>query len=290
MNVPVVSVVIPVYNGERYIADTLRSVQQQSLKEIEVWVVNDGSTDDTAGIVDEIMKTDSRIRLINKMNTGVSDTRNRGIDASKGTYIAFLDADDIWEKTNLEEKVNAMIGEGKQWAYSNLSFIDDAGKSIDREEKILAEDFYRNLLKWEMVVPGPCSNVIASRELMGEHIRFDVNIPCPSDRDICIQLARKAAPAFVNKKLWRYRVHGQSMTAVNKQVAKEMALMYDKYKSENYFPDRKTRKIALSRVYLIIAGICFRFTKERRRGLSYLFRSFREYPSYFFKNMYRKLK
>jgi len=288
MSSPVVSVIIPVYNGEKYIEETIHAVQRQTLKDIDIWVVNDGSKDSTVAKVLELQRSDSRIHLVDKPNTGVSDSRNKGIEASKGVFIAFLDADDIWEETNLEDKVNAMKKEGKQWAYSNLSFIDGEGNFIDKEEKIVAEDFYRNLLKWEIVVPGPCSNVIASRELMDTGIRFDPDIPCPSDRDICIKLARKAEPVFVNKKLWRYRIHSQSMTAVNKRVANEMAIMYDKYKRGNYFPDKKTRKIALSKVYLIIAGICIRFTKQRGKGLLYMFKSFKEYPSYFFKSMYRK--
>lgn len=289
MNTPVVSVIIPVYNGESFLKETIAAVQGQTLRDIEIWVVNDGSTDSSAGIVEELRRSDSRIHLLNKENTGVSDTRNKGIARSTGVYIALLDADDIWEPDNLEEKVKAMEKSGKHWAYSDLSFIDGQGNRIEREEPILAEDFYRNLLKWEMVVPGPCSNVIASRALMGDDVRFDVDIPCPSDRDICIQLARKADPVFVNKKLWRYRVHHQSMTANNKRVATEMAMMYEKYKRENFFPDRKTRRIALSKVYLIIAGICNRFTKERGKGFRFLVKSFLADPFYFIRTMFGKL-
>lgn len=289
MSTPVVSVIIPVYNGEGYLRETIEAVQRQTLRDIEIWVVNDGSTDSTAGIVEELSRSDNRIHLLNKENTGVSDTRNRGIARAAGTYIALLDADDIWEPDNLEQKVKAMETGGKQWAYSDLSFIDGKGNRIEKEERILAEDFYRNLLKWEVVVPGPCSNVIASRALMGDDVRFDVHIPCPSDRDICIQLARKAEPAFVNKKLWRYRIHNQSMTANNKRVAAEMAIMYEKYKRENFFPDRKTRRIALSKVYLIIAGICIRFTKERGKGIRFMAKSFLADPLYFVRSMFGKL-
>jgi glycosyltransferase involved in cell wall biosynthesis len=290
VDLPIVSVVIPVYNGEKYIEETIQSVLNQSLKDIEIWVINDASTDKSAQIVDKLEKMDNRIHLINKENSGVSDTRNRGIELSKGSFIAFLDQDDVWEETNLEEKVNAMLQEDKHWAFSDVSFIDENGKRINKEEKLITKDFYKNLLKWENVVPAPSGNVIASREFMGSEIRYDVKIPCPADRDICIQLARKGDPVFVNKKLWRYRIHNESMTAVNKKVATEMAIMYDKYKKENYFPDKQTKRIALSTVYLIIAGICIRFTKERLKGILFMIKSFKESPSNFIYKMYLKIK
>src|SRR5690242_296893 len=114
---PVVSVIIPVYNGEKYIEATIRSVMNQSLKDIDIYVVNDASKDKSAEIVEQLAKTDSRIHLINKKNSGVADSRNRGFESSKGTFVAFLDQDDIWNENNLEEKVNAIVRENKQWAF-----------------------------------------------------------------------------------------------------------------------------------------------------------------------------
>jgi glycosyltransferase involved in cell wall biosynthesis len=287
---PVVSVVIPVYNGEKYIEETIRSVLNQSLKNIEILVVNDASKDRSAEIVEQLQKTDSRLQLINKKNSGVSDTRNRGIELSTGTYIAFLDQDDVWNETNLEEKVNAMLREDKKWVFSDVSYIDGNGKHINKEEKLITGNFYINLLKWENVIPAPSGNVVASRELIGSDIRYDVKIPCPADRDICVQLARKADPAFVNKKLWKYRIHSESMSAVDKKVANEMAIMYEKYKREGFFPDKETKKIALSRVYLMIAGTYLKFTKQPFKGIRFIFKSFMASPSVFFRNMLKKIR
>ena len=286
---PIVSVVIPVYNGEKYIEETVRSVMNQSLKDIDIYVVNDASKDRSAEIVEKLAKIDNRIHLINKKNSGVSDSRNKGFESSTGTFVAFLDQDDIWGETNLEEKVNAIVKGNKKWAYSDVSYIDENGKQIIKEEKLVSENFYINLLKWENVVPAPSGNVVASREFMGSDIRYDVKIPCPSDRDLCVQLARKGDPVFVNKKLWNYRIHSQGMSVVDKKVAGEMAIMYDKYKREAYFPDKETKKIALSKVYFMIAGMCFKFSKQRRKGFSFLFKSFMAYPALFFKNVMKRL-
>ena len=94
-----ISVVIPLYNKEQQIAKTLQTVLDQTYQNFEIVIVNDGSTDSS---VEEVLRiNDSRIRLINQKNGGVSAARNRGIEEAKGEYIAFLDADDIWAKDHL---------------------------------------------------------------------------------------------------------------------------------------------------------------------------------------------
>jgi len=101
-----ISVVIPLYNKEKQIAKTLRSVLGQTFQDFEIVVVNDGSTDGSENVVRAI--DDPRIRLINQENAGVSAARNRGIKEAKGEYIAFLDADDEWDSDYLE-MINYML-------------------------------------------------------------------------------------------------------------------------------------------------------------------------------------
>ena len=94
MNRPLISIIIPVYNAECYIRRCIESVLSQTYKEIQVILINDGSTDNTLSILEEYSISDSRIQLINKDNSGVSKTRNIGIDISDGEYIGFVDAAD----------------------------------------------------------------------------------------------------------------------------------------------------------------------------------------------------
>ena len=108
MNRPLISIIIPVYNAESYIRRCLESVLSQTYKEIQVILVNDGSTDDTLSILEEYSRSDSRIQLINKDNSGVSKTRNIGIDISDGEYIGFVDADDYLEPEMYEKLYNAI--------------------------------------------------------------------------------------------------------------------------------------------------------------------------------------
>jgi glycosyltransferase involved in cell wall biosynthesis len=102
MNNPKISVVIPAYNNEAYLEAAVRSVMSQTMNEIEIILVNDGSTDRTGDIIQSLASEDDRIKVISQQNKGVSVARNSGIAASIAPYIAFLDSDDILEKDALE--------------------------------------------------------------------------------------------------------------------------------------------------------------------------------------------
>ena len=101
-----VSVIIPVYNAESYIRQCLDAVVGQTLKEIEIICVNDGSTDGSAQILEEYAKKDERIRVITQKNGGAGAARNAGMKAATGEYYSFLDADDFFEPTMLEDAYN----------------------------------------------------------------------------------------------------------------------------------------------------------------------------------------
>lgn len=102
--VPRISVVIPVYNGARYLRETLASVEAQSESSWEVLLVDDGSTDSTVAIAEDWVKGESRGRCLLREHRGIGATRNAGVQASRGTYVAFLDADDLWEPSKLERQ------------------------------------------------------------------------------------------------------------------------------------------------------------------------------------------
>lgn len=103
-----VSIIIPVYNGEKHIEDCIKKILKQTYNNIEIIVINDGSTDNTKSIIEQYSITDSRIQVINKKNTGVSDSRNIGIDKAKGDYILFLDSDDELENNTIQCLINSI--------------------------------------------------------------------------------------------------------------------------------------------------------------------------------------
>ncbi len=106
---PLVSVIIPVFNGERYVADAVASVLAQRHHALEVIVVDDGSTDASAEVVQRV--ADTRCRLVQQPSNGAASARNRGVAESTGTLLAFLDADDVWTPDKLERQVRALAAE-----------------------------------------------------------------------------------------------------------------------------------------------------------------------------------
>lgn len=129
-DVPVVSVVIPAYNAAAVVGETVRSALAQTLRETEVVVVDDGSTDDTAAVVGQIAAGDARVRLIRQDNAGVAVARNAGIVATRGRYVAPLDADDVWYPKKLEAQVACMErgGERMGMVYSWMAMIDESSR------------------------------------------------------------------------------------------------------------------------------------------------------------------
>ena len=108
MNEQLIDVIIAVYNGEKFIKEAITSVQQQSWENLSLIIVNDGSTDDTAALVLNMQKEDTRIVLLQQEHLGVSSALNKGIEGSTADYIAFLDADDLWHKDKLQKQMRFM--------------------------------------------------------------------------------------------------------------------------------------------------------------------------------------
>ena len=112
MSIPLVSVIVPAYNAASTVQQTLRSVLAQTCAHIEVIVVDDGSTDDTAMAVAEIAAQDARVRLERRPQCGVAGARNHAIRCASGEFIAPMDADDLWHPTKLERQLQQFEGDG----------------------------------------------------------------------------------------------------------------------------------------------------------------------------------
>ena len=146
---PKLSVVIPVYNGKVYLYDCLGSIKNQTLKDIEIICVNDGSTDNSLKILEEIKGKDPRIKIIDKKNGGEASARQRGLEESKGTYVTFVDQDDkIACPEAYETAYNEMIAEEADiivWGWKN--FTDGNNKIIRNDccfnEKTVFTDWYK---------------------------------------------------------------------------------------------------------------------------------------------------
>ena len=143
------SVIIPVYNGAKFIDNAIKSVFSQTNSDWELIVVNDGSKDNTEDVLKKYADND-KIRIINQENGGVSVARNTGYEVSKGEYIAFLDADDVWHNNHLEVMAEliqqyptaGLYGTFTRTELVNGEIIEKAEYFGDREDAVFLEDFF----------------------------------------------------------------------------------------------------------------------------------------------------
>lgn len=142
-----VSVITPSYNSEKYIAETIRSVQGQTYQDWEMIIVDDHSDDDTCKIIEEICKDEPRIKLLRQdKNLGAGAARTRSMQASKGRFIAYLDADDIWLPEKLEKQVAFMLEKNIGFSCVSYEVIDDHGNRLNKEVHMLKKVDYIGFL------------------------------------------------------------------------------------------------------------------------------------------------
>ena len=191
---PKVSVIIPVYNVEKYLGECLDSVLRQTLKDIEIICVNDGSTDGSAVILAEYAQKDPRIRIITQPNAGLSAARNAGMDAASGKYIYFLDSDD-WIVDDAMEKCYAISEHDDldQLVFGCETLVaKDVCRVIDREMARLKETYYR-------IDETLCGKVFAGVELLSVLLskrRYFASVPL---RFMRLDAIRAAALRFPDK-------------------------------------------------------------------------------------------
>ena len=167
-----VSVIIPVYNAEKYIAATLQSVLDQTYQNFELLIIDDGSPDRSIDICRQF--TDPRIKIISQENRGVAAARNHGIRVAQGEYIAFLDADDIWLPTKIEKHVHHLESPSVGISYSYSTLIDANDKPLGLYQLPQTHDITPvNFLLRDPIGSG--SNLIAKRAVLAA-IKFPVEI------------------------------------------------------------------------------------------------------------------
>ncbi len=199
-----ISIVIPLYNKELTIASTLEAILKQSFKEFEIIIVNDGSTDESLRIVQGV--EDTRLRLINQKNQGVSAARNRGVMEARYDWIAFLDADDLWKDDYLREMVLAMEEyPGKNIFSNGYSIVYKTQESrytnvtLPNDGEIGVVDYIDAI----SVGQGPMnsSNSLIRKSLLIDSGMFKIGHKRYEDHDVWLRLYEEDGVVFINKKL-----------------------------------------------------------------------------------------
>lgn len=152
---PLVSIIVPVYNGEKTIERCLRSIQNQSYSNIEIIVINDGSTDHTQKVIDKYAASDPRFHVIRKPNSGVSDSRNMGIQAASGAFFQFVDGDDWIVKQATEEFVKTALTFGCEMVVSDYYRVN--GRRISTKGHINAGPVITKMKYAEFMMEAPAN-------------------------------------------------------------------------------------------------------------------------------------
>ncbi len=239
MTEPVVSIVTPAYNAARFLAVHLTSVQLQTFEAYEHLVVDDGSTDATAALLDAAAEREPRLRVIHQANGGARAARNAALAAARGRYIAFLDADDLWLPHKLSRQLAFMRSTGAAMSYHHYRTIDEEGNLLSDKPIWMPKSVdYRRYL-W---LNGTIGNltVMIDRDLMG-----DFRMPDMPAEDFALFLTLlKRHPALgLFDDLARHRVVAGSLSANKKEA---IGWIWDIYrKQEGIGPVRSAAYMSL---------------------------------------------
>ncbi len=261
-----VSVVIPAFNAARTIGEAVDSVLQQTYSDLELIVVNDGSTDETVQRLNLIR--DRRLALLSIPHSGPAAARNRGIAAARGAYIAFLDADDVWLPGKLAAQVAVLESRPEVGAvYGFLDGVDADGNERRPLVRQAANGWIlETLLVWNVVGNG--SNLLVRRSALDAAGVFNESLACVEDWELSIRLAKHCQFACVPKPLSLYR---QGRNTLSWQLAK----MQQGYRRavELAYSDvppvvQRLRPLSLAVFYHYLAGKAWK--RGRSRALSAL--------------------
>jgi glycosyltransferase involved in cell wall biosynthesis len=256
---PKVSVIVPAYNAEQWIEETLISIQLQTIINIEIIVVDDGSNDQTSAIVNRYLNSDPRIRLLSQENQGVGAARNLGLNASSGEFIAPVDADDLWHPKKLELQLEKLekAGDHVGLVYSHFSNIDEIGiktgdsATVDIEGNVLFSIILTNFIGNGSV---PLVRASVLREVGPFLTRIDQEDGegC-EDWEMYIRISEKYNFELVPQDLVSYRQIHNSMSSSTNSMIKSYRTLINRSKQRNpNFPCNVYRKSEhIFYVYLI---------------------------------------
>ncbi|WKV07997.1 glycosyltransferase family 2 protein [Thermoanaerobacterium sp. CMT5567-10] len=202
-----VSIIMPTYNCEKYIEQAINSVINQTYKEWELLVIDDGSEDNTVEIIKELSKKDSRIRFVkNEKNQGVSATRNIGISLANGNWIAFLDSDDMWDKTKLEKQMKYAEKTSAEFLFTGSSYINEDGEYYKGIFEVPDKVTYKKLRNHNVI---SCSSVLIKKRLF-DNIKMEKD-DMHEDYAVWLRILRTGILAYgINEPLLIYRISRNS--------------------------------------------------------------------------------
>lgn len=275
---PLITIVIPTYNRWNFLQQAIASVMAQTYTNWELFVVDDGSTDETREAVAAL--NDKRIHLLSIKHCGnVALLRNKGAYEGTGDWIAFLDSDDLWLPGKLELQLRSLHQQAGSWGYSGYELMNDEGQTIPMQAVR-----YTTLSGWitkELLMNDACAiigSLMVDRKLFEELKGFDTEpgLIFREDYELILRLSLKAEAVAVPGILTRLREHEGRSTHTIEDAHKRTAFMYDYF--ANYCPDKKLKRIAKKRQAYHEAEMAISSMKQKkyRKAMGQLSSAFRK--------------
>lgn len=267
---PLVSIIIPCYNTEKYIAETIQSVINQTYTNWEIIVVDDGSTDRSKEVIATF--NHPKISSFSQKSSGASATRNLGVEKSSGQYLVFLDADDLMLPENLAIKVNFFQQYPNEQVVFSDSWIWEFQSCRETYLPSFVEESTKRLLEFLPMDAGIHSCML-TKKIFDAVGGFDTAILNPSeDREFFIRLSLKTKFGHIPNALVKYRQHPEQVHRnVNKFEESILATFYKHHKAGT-FQTEKYYKYCLAKVYLILASSFWHYSTNKNKALRYILR------------------
>ena len=250
---PDITILIPAYNVAPYLGKTLHSALVQQGVDHEIVVVEDGSTDGTAAVIDAF-RNEQRIHVIRQANTGPSGARNTGLAIARGRYVGFLDGDDLWEPEKAARHVQVMDADPSlDMTYSWWRIIDDKGQPTGRENRTKKSELPAGLGFEGLLIQnftGTSSTVVCRRDALAAVGGFDDALRANVDLDLWLRITarRPNAIGLVPEVLTSYRMHGNQITSDWRRMEGNWEKVIEK--ARRMAPDRVARVESLARAQL----------------------------------------
>lgn len=217
MSASLVTVVIPTYNVGAFVRDAVESVLSQTHGALEAIVVDDGSTDGTLTHLDALAgagRDDPRLTVLTKDNGGVSTARNLGIERARGEFIAFLDADDVWDVDKLERTLPALASPGTVAAGTMMRYIDESGRDLGSaagEDPTVGDAPER--IRAARLMPFPLSGIVFRADAVAQAGPYDPGLRLAQDLDFLARIARLGDLGYVSHPTGGYRLRATAASA-----------------------------------------------------------------------------
>jgi glycosyltransferase involved in cell wall biosynthesis len=276
---PLVSVVIATYNMGEYLPHAVQSVLDQSYTNVEIIVIDDGSTDDTRDRIKPYL-CDGRVRYLYQENKGQTVAKNRGFMESKGTYVALLDADDVWFPDKLEKQIPCFsLSPDIGVVYTDVECIDEHGDVLQGWKR----NCYSGRISGRLLIDNfvPLSSVLIRRDCLDKVGMFDEKYRMGIDYDLWLRMSAYYDFYYLDAVTFQYRIwSGQMSHNYKKRMESAIAMMNSFLENHPSLVDRKTVNEAWAHTYVAKGSCIARFEKDRIGAFREYLRSLSFVPTY----------